>query len=352
MTKRNGSFHRLISANCFMLAFFIGASCQNGFAQSQNVESFYRGRTVNVTVGNTAGGGYDLVARLLSKYMGAFIPGHPTLVVQNMPGAATLKEANYLYSVAPKDGSVFGTIARGAVVQPLFTPELFDGSKYEWLGSVSKITSTCIASDKSPIMTWKDVMSHEFIAAGQGVSADADVFSITLKNLFGAKIKLVTGFPGTNDMALALERGEVDGFCGLSYSTLRTRHAEWLRKKSVKILLQAGQERDPELGNIPFIEELAKDDATLQTIRVITAPQKIAIPFAAPPGTPKDRVDALRHAFDSTVKHPEFLEEAKKLGIDVDPISGQEVTKVVAQLYATPKDILARAANAMVPTEP
>jgi tripartite-type tricarboxylate transporter receptor subunit TctC len=317
------------------------------YAQDLTVEKFYHDRTLTVTVGNTAGGGYDLVARLVSKYMGAFIPGHPTLIVQNMPGAATLKEANYIYSVAPRDGSVFGTIARGAVVQPLFTPEAFDGSRYEWLGSVSKTVSTCIAWKTSSIKSWDDVMKHEFIAAGQGVSADADVFALALKNIFGAKIKLVTGFPGTNDMSLAMERGEVDGFCGLSYSTLRARHGDWLKNKSITILLQAGLERESDLAGIPFIEDLAGDQETLQTIRVITSPQKIALPFAAPPTTPPERVKALRMAFDATMNDKEFRAEADKLGVEIDPISGDEVARIVAQLYATPKPIIARAARAM-----
>jgi tripartite-type tricarboxylate transporter receptor subunit TctC len=326
---------------------FIGISAASSTrAQDQN-EKFYRDHPINVTVGNTAGGGYDLVARLLSKYMGHYIPGNPTMIVQNMPGAATLKEANYIYAVAPKDGSVIGTVARGAVVQPLFTAEQFDGSKFEWLGSVSKTVSTCIAYKTSTIKSWNDVMNHEFIVAGQGVSADSDVFALALKNIFGAKIKLVTGFPGTNDMSLAMERGEVDGFCGLSYSTLRVRHGDWLKNKSVTILLQAGLEREEELHNIPFIEDLAKDQDTLQTIRVITSPQKIALPFAAPPQTIPARVALLRQAFDATMKDKEFRSEADKLGVDVDPINGQEVDHIVRQLYNTPKNIILRAAHAM-----
>jgi len=323
------------------------SSCATLCAQDINDEKFYRDHPITITVGNTAGGGYDLVARLVSKYMGRYIPGTPAMIVQNMPGAATLKEANYIYSVAPKDGSVIGTIARGAVVQPLFTTELFDGARYQWLGSVSKTVSTCIAYKTSHIKSWSDVMSHEFIAAGQGVSADSDVFALALKNIFGAKIKLVTGFPGTNDMSLAMERGEVDGFCGLSYSTLKVRHGDWLKNKDVTILLQAGLEREDELKDIPFIEDLAKDKETLQTIRVITSPQKIALPFAAPPETPATRVTILRKAFDATMIDKEFRAEADRLGIDVDPINGAEVEHIVRQLYATPKNIIARAARAM-----
>lgn len=316
-------------------------------ADEASIERFYHNRAVTVTVGNSAGGGYDLMARLLAKHMGAFIPGQPNLVVENMTGAATIREANYIYSVAPKDGSVFGVIARGAVVQPLFAPEQFDGSKYVWLGSALKTTSTCVAWKTSPIKNWADVMSHEFIVAGQGPGADADIFSLTLKNLFGAKIRLVTGFPGTNDMSLSMVRGETDGFCGISYSTLKTAHSDWLRDKSIVILLQAGHARDPELAGVPFIEDLAKDSETLQILRVITAPQVFAMPFAVPPGTPPDRVAALRDAFEKTMKDPDFRAEAHKAGQDADPLSGDDVAKAVDAVYATPPDILAKAAAAM-----
>jgi tripartite-type tricarboxylate transporter receptor subunit TctC len=170
---------------------------------------------------------------------------------------------------------------------------------------------------------------------------------MTLKNLFGAKIRLITGFPGTNDMSLSMVRGETDGFCGISYTTLKTAHADWLRDKSIVILLQSGHERNPELAGVPFIEDLTKDNETLQILRVITAPQTFALPFAAPPGTPADRVAALRDAFEKTMKDPDFLAEAKKMGQDVDPLSGDDVAKAVNAVYAMPPDILAKAAKAM-----
>lgn len=325
----------------------LGILLAGSAARAESVEDFYKSRTVTILVGNTAGGGYDLTARLLARHMAKYIPGHPTMVVQNMPGAATIKEANYLYAIAPKNGSVIGTVARGTVVEPLFSAQQFDGTKYAWLGSVARSVSTCLAWKTSPIKSWPDVMRREYTVAGQGPSADADVFALTLKHLFAAKIKLVTGFPGTAEMALAMERGEVDGFCGMSYTTLKARHGSWLSDGSVTILLQAGLDRDPALKDVPLITDLTTDKDKLRTVRLIVATQGMALPFAAPPGTPEDRVAGLRAAFDATMRDSDFIAEAKELEVEVSPMTGAAVAALVDELYATPKDIVAEAASAM-----
>jgi tripartite-type tricarboxylate transporter receptor subunit TctC len=279
--------------------------------------------------------------------MGEHIPGHPTLVVQNMPGAGGLKAANYLYSAAPKNGSVIATFARGMAVEPLFSDQPFDGTKFVWLGSISKDVSTCIAWNTSPIRRWEDLLTKRYVVAGQGAGADPDVFALTLKNVFDAKVKLVSGFPGTNEMALAMERGEVDGMCGISYSTLTSRHEAWLRDKKIHILVQARLEKEPALPDVPLITDLAKDKEKIQILKLIVATQGMARPFAAPPGTPADRAAALRAAFAATMKDPEFIADAKRMAVDVSPISGGAIEALLAELYATPKAIVAKAAHAV-----
>lgn len=319
-------------------------------ARAESVADFYKGRTVYVVVGNSVGGGYDLNGRLLAKYMGAHIPGHPTLVPQNMPGAGGLKAANYLYSIAPKNGTVIGIFARNMALEPLYDDTHqanYDGTKFNWLGSISKDVSLCLSWKTSPIKQWSDLMTKQYTAAGQGAGADPDDFALAIKHIFNAKVKLISGFPGTNEMTLAMERGEVDGLCGISYSTLISRHNNWLAGHDVHILVQAGLEKEPALPDVPFMLDLAKTQRQTQVLKLIVATQAMARPFTAPPGIPADRMAALSTAFDETMQDPAFNAEAKKLGLDVSPMTGAQIHELLAELYAYPKDIIAAAAHAM-----
>lgn len=335
---------RLSLAGC--LALLVGATA----ATAQTVESFYKGRTLTVIVGNSAGGGYDLNARLLARHMARHLPGNPTMVVQNMPGAGSITAANYLYAVAPKDGSVFGTVARIALIEPLFTKQQFSTSEFTNIGSISKDISTCISWTTSQVKTWDDMLKKPFVAAGQAVGADPDAFANMIKNLFGAPIKLVTGFPGTNEQALAMERGEVDGYCGISYSTLKSRNQKWLQDKAINILVQNAIERHPDLPNVPLITELTKDKNTLQAVRLIVATQSMARPFIGPPKIPADRAQALRSAFDTTMKDPEFIADAVKSRVEITPMTYRQMDELLAELLATPKDVVEMAAKAMSST--
>ncbi|MDB5649138.1 MAG: tripartite tricarboxylate transporter family receptor [Hyphomicrobiales bacterium] len=321
----------------------IGASA----AAEQSVEDFYRANKLVLIVGVSAGGGYDLNARLLARYIGRHIPGNPAVVVQNMPGSGSVIAAGYLYSIAPKDGSVIGTLARIALMEPLFTPQKFDSTKFVSLGSISKDISTCISWKTSKVKTWDDMMTKEFIASGQGTGADPDAFANMIHNLFGAPIRLVTGYPGTNEQALSMERGETEGYCGISYSTIKTRYAKWLAEKSINVIVQNAVEKHPDLPNVPLITELAKNPEQLQIIRLIVATQSMARPFFAPPGIPADRAAALRRAFDLTMADPEFLAEAERTNIDVSPMNGADAQALLTELYATPKSAVEKAARAM-----
>jgi tripartite-type tricarboxylate transporter receptor subunit TctC len=318
-----------------------------GPAHAQGVDEFYKGRTVTVVVGNSAGGGYDLNARLLARHMGRHIPGNPTLIVQNRPGAGGLNAANYMYNAVPKDGLALGIIGRIQILEPLFTKQPFDGTKFGWIGSISKDTSTCISSNSSAIKSWDDLMTKEYVAAGQGVGADPDTYALMIKNLFGARVKLVTGYPGTADQMLAMARGEVDGLCGISYSTLKAQHRGLMASKQVNVLVQNALERESELPDVPLVTQFVKDDETLGIVKLIVGTLSMARPFFTPPGIPEDRKAALRAAFDATMKDQDFLADAKQLGIDVAPMTGAAIDRLLAELYATPARIVAKTAQTM-----
>jgi tripartite-type tricarboxylate transporter receptor subunit TctC len=313
---------------------------------ADDVAAFYKGRTINVVIGTSAGGGYDLYARVLAKYMGRHVPGDPTMVPQNMPGAGTLRAMMYLYGVAPKDGTVIGTFSRSMPIAPVLGQPgaNFDATKLTWIGSITKDTVTCVSWHTSPVKSWADLQTTEYKAGGEGKGADPDVFATILKNAFGAKVKLVTGYPGTADITLAMERGEVDGLCGISYSTMRSTRPAWINEHQVQILVQGALEKDPLMPDVPSFLDLAQGPAQRAMMRLLLAPQAMARPFAAPPGVPPDRAQALQAAFDATMKDPDFLAEAAKLGLDVAPMTGAAVLALLKEVYAEPKDVVRQAA--------
>jgi len=317
-------------------------------ASAQSVEEFYRGKTINLVIGFAVGGGYDLYGRHLARHIGKHIPGNPAVVPQNMPGAGSLKAANFIYSAAPKDGSAIGTFARTTGINPLLeSGATFDGTKFTWLGSVTDDVSTCVTWNTTAVRTWDDFLTKPSTLGGQGPSSEPDIFARLYKNVFAAPIKLVPGYPGTNEITLAMERGEVDGLCGLSWSTIKTRHAQWLRDKKINVLVQSSLKKEPELGDVPLVMDLTKDKEKLQILKLILAAQEMARPFAAPPGIPADRKAALVAAFDATMKDPEFLADAKKLNIDVNPVGAKALNELLAELYATPKDVVKKAGEAI-----
>jgi tripartite-type tricarboxylate transporter receptor subunit TctC len=317
-------------------------------ARAQTVEEFYKGKTVNLLIGFSVGGGYDLYARHLARHLGKHIPGKPTIIPQNMAGAGSLRAANFLYTAAPKDGSTIGTFSRTTGINPLLeSGATFDGTKFTWLGSVTDDVSTCVTWHTSPVKTWKDFLEKPSTLGGQGLSSDPDIFARLYKNVFGAPIKLVSGYPGTTEIMLALERGEVEGVCGISWSTLKTRHAAWIRDKKINILIQSSLKKEPEMDDVPLIMEQTKDAEKLQILKLILAAQEMARPFAAPPGIPENRKAALIAAFDATMKDPEFLADGQKLNLDVNPVTAKALNELLAELYATPKDVLQKASEAI-----
>lgn len=325
-----------------VLAAFLFAASQTSSAQAQ--ANFYSGKTVNVIVGYTPGGGYDTGSRILSRHMGKYLPGNPGFVVQNMPGAGSIKAATYLYSVAPNDGTTFGTFGRGVAVEPLFNDEAakFDGTKFTWIGSTSSESSICGIWHASKIKKWDDMLKHDFTAAGEGAGSDPDNFSAVLKHLFGVKIKLVTGYHGGSEMTLAVERGEVDSRCGWSWSSLKGSNPDWVPEKKLIPIVIFALNKNPELPDVPVITEFAKTPEQMQILKLFMSRQEMAWPFAAPPNLAPERAQMLRTAFDATMKDPAFVAEMKKNQRIVEPMSGQAVESLLKEVYATSPDIIAK----------
>ena len=237
---------------------------------------------------------------------------------------------NYLYSAAPKDGTVIGTFSRSIPTIPLLTPPgTFDARKFTWLGSMSGDTSLCLTGGTSAVKTWQDMLTKPLIMGGQAVGADSDIYARLYKNVLGAKIRIVSGYPGTTEITLAMERGEVDGICGLSWGTVKVSHPEWRKNKSVNFLLQAGLNKDPDLPDVPFAMDLVKEPEKKQILYLHFAPQAMGRPFAAPPDIPADRKAALIRAFDNAMKDPELLAEAAKLRMDIDPMTGSQIDELL-----------------------
>ncbi len=331
----------VVAAGCMVIAL--------SPARADSVEDFYKGKTISLIIGYSVGGGYDLYGRLVSRHLGKHVPGHPAIVPQNMTGAGSLRSAQYIYSVAPKDGTVIGTFGRTIATTPLLTPSSaqFDGTKFTWLGSITNEVSTCVTWHTSAVKTWKDALERTVAMGGEGPGADPDVYTLLYNNVFGTKFKLVTGYHGTNDTTLAMERGEVDGLCGMSWSTLKSKHLQWMKEKKINIIIQAALKKQPELEDVPLAVDLTKDREKLQILKLFLASQEMARPFAAPPDIPADRKAALTAAFDAMVKDKDFLAEAKKLNMDVNPLAASGIDKILAELYATPKPVLEKAAQAI-----
>ncbi len=340
MARSTITLRQSIGAVAALLAF-------GGPAVAAGIEDFYKNRNVTLAIGYSVGGGYDAYARLLGRYIGKHIPGNPSIIPEQMAGAGSLRAANFIYSVAAKDGSVFGTFSRSMGISPLVDKAEFDSRKFTWLGSVTDDNTICVTSSASPIRTWDDFLDKPSTFGGEGAGSDPDIWALLYKNVFGAKLRLVSGYPGTNDTVLAMERGEVDGLCGISWSTVKTRHPEWLSNHTANFIVQEALQKEPEIAAVPLATDLVKTPEQLQIIKLLLVSQAMARPFAAPPDIPAERKAALLAAFDATMKDADFLAEAKKLSFDVRPVDAAAIDKMLAEVYATPKDVIARATKAI-----
>ncbi|MGE0745051.1 MAG: Bug family tripartite tricarboxylate transporter substrate binding protein [Rhodospirillales bacterium] len=325
------------------------ALCLAGGAAAQDPAAFYKGRTVELYVGYSPGGGYDLYGRTVARFMGRHLPGGPTIVVKNMPGAGSLRLANWLYNVAPKDGAAFGIVGRGVPMEPVLGGQgaQFDGRRFTWIGSANDEVSTCVAAKESGIGRFEDLKTRQLIVGGTGSGADTDVFPAVLNHVFGTKMKIVSGYPGGSEVALAMERGEVGGRCGWSWSTIKANSLHLVRDGRIRLLVQFGLSKHADLPDVPLVMDLAENDEQRQVLRVIFARQVMGRPFLAPPGVPAERAAALRAAFMATMKDPEFLAVAEKAQLEITPVAGEAVAALMEEVYATPPAIAEKAAAAV-----
>jgi tripartite-type tricarboxylate transporter receptor subunit TctC len=317
-------------------------------AQAQNAADFYKGKNVELYIGYSVGGGYDLYARVLARHIGRHIPGNPTIVVKNMEGAGSLRLANWLYRIAPKDGSVFGTIGRGTGFDPLLGQQgaQFDGTKFTWIGSGNHEVSVCVAFEgRAGITRFDDLRTKEMTVGGTGASADTDQFPKVVNGVLGTKMKIVSGYPGGNDIVLAMERGELQGRCGWSWSSVKATHGSWIAEKKLNVLVQLSLQKHPDLPDVPLVVDLAKTDEDRQVLKLIFARQVMGRPFLAPPGIPPDRAEALRKAFMDTMTDPAFVADAEKSQLEVNPVAGDDLQKLVAEIYRAPPEVAKRAAQ-------
>ena len=316
-------------------------------APAQSPAEFYKGKNVDLYIGYSVGGGYDVYARMVARHMGKHIPGNPTIVPKNMEGAGSLRLVNWLYNIGPKDGSAFAIIGRGTAFNPILgiPGAQFEGPKFTWIGSANDEVSVCATWHTSGVTKFDELMAKEIAVGGTGASDDTVQFPRVLNGVLGTKMKIVSGYPGGNDAVLAMERGEVHGRCGWSWSSVMATHKNWLDEKKINILLQLALEKHPDLPNVPLVTDLAKTDEQKQILRLIFARQVMGRPFVAPPGIPQDRAEALRKAFMDTMKDKEFLAEAEKAGLEITPVPGEQIQKLVQDVYNTPPEIAKKAAE-------
>ena len=327
--------HRAILASTLAL---IGSA-----ALAQAPADFYRGKTVTVVVGFPAGGGYDANSRVLARHMGRFIPGNPTVVASNMPGAGSLVAANFMYNAAPKDGSTFVIIASSVAVEPFLknSQARFDPLKFGWLGSMSQEASYCgVWNRPGNAASWKEVMEKETVFGGGAPSAITSQHPQILLNVLGAKIKVITGYQGSRDINLAMQRGEVHGTCGMFSSSIKTSWNREVSSGDLRLVMQVGPKKSLEFGDVPHVFDYAKTEEDRGVLDFHFGQLLLSRPYAAPPDIPADRLKSLRDSFAATMKDGEFLAEAKKAGLDIDPVPPEDIVALLTRFSKFPERIL------------
>ena len=315
-------------------------------------QNFYEGKTINLVVGSSAGGGYDLYSRVLARHMPKHIPGNPVMLVQNMPGAGSGKAAEFTYTLAPKDGTTFAMIFPGIIVEPLLNPGKFrfDPTKFEFLGSADSGSRLCVTHRTSKIKKFDDLYKNVGAFGGSGPGSSTTDYAQMFANLAGVKIKVVNGYKGSHDTVLAMERAELDGICGFDSSSFRAQKPSWFNTPESHMIVQAALEPFPELTKlgVPHIWTYVTGD-NRKIAEVILAQQEFHRPFIAPPGVSADRMAVLRKAFMSTLKDPDFLADATKMKLTINPKDAATVSALVKKMYASPRDLLDKVNKALKP---
>lgn len=314
-----------------------------GGASAQPADEFYKGKTLTILSGHSAAGAYSAYARLLERHMGKHIPGNPTTVLKFMEGATGLTLANWLFNAAPKDGLSIGIFHERIGLEPLVSPKgtNFDGRKFNWIGSAAKQTSVCFTRTDSKVKTLADARNLAIPVGASAAAASDSVMPRMMNAMLDTKFQIIRGYGGA-DILLAIERGEVEGRCGFGWASLKTTRPDWAEQRKINLIAQFSYKPHPDLKDVPLMMDLVQKPEDKRALQLIFATQEMGRPFATSPGVPVDRVAALRKAFMETLKDPAFLAEAKKLDLEIDPITGEEITELLVDLYNTPKDIVAR----------
>jgi tripartite-type tricarboxylate transporter receptor subunit TctC len=313
----------------------------------ESIKDFYSKKIVKFVIGSAGGGGYDFYSRLVGRFMSKHLPGNPVFVMQNMPGAAGVTVANYLYNVAPHDGSEFGMVARAVGTLTLLDPKAagprFTSTKFNWIGTPQQEVGLVLARSSAAVKTLDDLKTHELVVSGTSKGAPPSYYPRLMNALLGTKFKVIDGYKGSQDALLALERGEVEGHSsGSSAAPFRARIKDWLKDGTVRIIAQIAMEKDPEYPDVPLVLDLAKTPAERQILELVLLQQVMAWPIVAPPDVPAERVQALRDAFDATMKDPEFLAAAAQQQLGIDPVSGKAINAMLDKAYSAPDDVIAR----------
>ncbi len=320
-------------------------------ASAQSKPPFYQGKQIELDINSSVGGGYDLYARLLARHMGKYIPGDPTIVPKNMVGASGLRLANWLASAAPRDGTVIGAVSRATAFEPLLGNKnaQYDGTKFAFIGSGNDEVSVCVTWHTSGVATFQDALQRMVTVGAAGtVGDDTYQFPALLNRMFGAKFKIVRGYPGGNEINLAMEQGEVQGRCGIPWSTVKATRRDWIDDKKVNFLMQFSLAKHPDLPDVPLVTDLAKTDEQRKIVKLIFGRQVMGRPFALPPGVPKERLAELRKAFDATMIDKDYLADAAKMKLEVKPVSGGQIERLVDDIYKTTSPAVARRASEMI----
>jgi tripartite-type tricarboxylate transporter receptor subunit TctC len=315
---------------------------------------YYAGKTIEILVGAPPGGGYDIYARAVARHFGRHIPGTPTIVVKNMPGAGSAKAAQYIQSIAPKDGTALAGVMPGAIMGPLLddrTPPMFDPTKIRYVGTANSGTRVCATLKGSKVSQFADTQKVKAKFGGSSPNDSTYEYGYLHKHTSGAIYDMVSGYRGTNEMALAMERGEIDGICGWDWSSFKSHKPDWLRDKKANVLLQVSLDPHPELTGmgVPHVFKYVKNNDDRKVVELVISQTVFHRSYIAPPGTPAEQLGILRTAFDQTMADKQFLEDAERTRVDIAPLSGAKVQETIAKLYATPKDIVDRARKAIRP---
>jgi tripartite-type tricarboxylate transporter receptor subunit TctC len=324
------------------------AACGTAAAQAD----FYKGKTIELVISTGVGGGLDTNARMVARHLPKHIPGNPTIVAKNMPGAGHVRAANYIYNQAPKDGTTIGTLIPAFVLAQVLNRTdaiQFDAAKMPWLASTSASNSTVYVWKTTGVNTMEDAKNKTVVMGGTGAGSYTTLYPLILNHMLGTKFKIVSGYNSTAEVGLAMERGEVQGRAGNNFNSLKSENPELLKEGKISILAQVGLERDPEFSSVPLLVDFAKTDEERQILKLFSADVVIGRPFLTAPGVPAERVELLRKAFADMTKDPDYLKESAQANLDVQLVEGAKIQKIVEELVATPPDIVAKAKLAMEP---